>query len=321
MAERLRGRPTALWSATAALLVLLLFPARAPALTPPSDPFDQTDRFALLLRDSTGRLVEIQAKVRSPDREALPAGELRALLRYQLREGAGLSRPRVVLSRPLPISSLPTTPTLVRFTFAPALTEIVEPRLQIFYGPPPMRPGPSPPLRLVKDVFPEEILFGTTAPTTQTTVLPPALASPGTVVFGPMTLMRARGAPVTDTLSFTLPDTTGPFLLELVNGDVSGAHRVSSAVVTLNGQSVFRPRDFNQQIAGLTRQVILQSSNTLTVELRSAPPAPTRRSRSVASIGRPAGPSAPGRSPAGQGSLFSKRSPSPGRPSSPVLSP
>ena len=254
-------------------LAVLSPPALAYALPLPSDPFDATERFALALRAPDGRLVEIQAKVKSPDREDLPAGELVAVLRYQVPAGPA-PRSRIVASRPLPVAGLSATrPALVRFSIPPALApvEIFQPRLKIFYRNARDRSPPSAALRPVKDVFAEEILFGSTAGVSQTALAPPAVASAGEVVFGPVTLMRARGAPATDTLSFSLADTTGPFLLQLTNGDPDGSRRVSSAVVTLNGQPVFRPRDFHQQVAGLERQIVLQPTNTLTVELRSAP--------------------------------------------------
>ena len=98
---------------------------------------------------------------------------------------------------------------------------------------------------------------------------PPSGAS---LLFGPVTFLREREAPKTEEVSFVISDTTGPFLLRLTNGDSDGGQRVSSALVKLNGSEVFRPSQFNQNVATLSRQVVLLSGeNSLEVRLRSVP--------------------------------------------------
>src|SRR6185295_685769 len=53
------------------------------------------------------------------------------------------------------------------------------------------------------------------------------------------------------------------------NGDKS--KRVSSASISLNGQQVLSPRDFNQQVASIVKSVTLRAQNQLTITLSSSP--------------------------------------------------
>lgn len=100
------------------------------------------------------------------------------------------------------------------------------------------------------------------------------LTQEGTRILGPITLIRERGRPKTEQIFFTVSDANGPFLLRLTNGTREGSHRASSAMVKLNGKEVFRPSEFNQKAAGLSRQVtLLSGENLLGVRLRSAPDA------------------------------------------------
>ena len=98
------------------------------------------------------------------------------------------------------------------------------------------------------------------------------LTQEGTRILGPITIIRERGRPKTEQISFTVSDANGPFLLHLTNGTPEGTHRVSSAVVKLNDKEVFRPSEFNQKVAELNRQVtLLSGENLLEVRLRSTP--------------------------------------------------
>lgn len=86
------------------------------------------------------------------------------------------------------------------------------------------------------------------------------------------TFMRNYGKPVVKEEIFELsPEITGPFTLNLFNGDPDGERRVDSAVISLNGQRVFSPRDFNERTGILSQIVSLKEKNTLRVELRGAP--------------------------------------------------
>src|SRR6185312_2282201 len=62
------------------------------------------------------------------------------------------------------------------------------------------------------------------------------------------------------------------FTLRIDNGGSHGQYgRVSSAIIKLNGAIVVGPSDFNPQVAVITRRVVLQARNVVTVELRRAP--------------------------------------------------
>ena len=91
-------------------------------------------------------------------------------------------------------------------------------------------------------------------------------------VFGPVTFVREKGSPRAERISFPIPEVNGPFFLRLTNGTLDGQQRVSSAQVSLNGWEVFRPSQFNQGVATLSRQVPLkEGENLLEVKLESAP--------------------------------------------------
>jgi hypothetical protein len=70
--------------------------------------------------------------------------------------------------------------------------------------------------------------------------------------------------------SFTaVVPSAGSYPITLLNG--VGGGRCSSGVVTVNGSTVFRESDFNQNVARLNASVNLQAENALTVELKSQP--------------------------------------------------
>jgi hypothetical protein len=64
-------------------LVFLTITPAYPLIVPP-DPFESTDRFALLSPAPDGSITLVQAKVKTPGPDPLGAGELRALLQYKL---------------------------------------------------------------------------------------------------------------------------------------------------------------------------------------------------------------------------------------------
>ncbi|MEK6762394.1 MAG: carboxypeptidase regulatory-like domain-containing protein [Nitrospirota bacterium] len=98
----------------------------------------------------------------------------------------------------------------------------------------------------------------------------PAFAQ--TVLFGPKQYTRTAGPPNQFTDTFTLPSgTTAPYTLHVVNGNANGTNRISSATVKLNGVEILDPNDFGQNVAVLDRTVTLQTNNTLTIRLTSAP--------------------------------------------------
>ena len=66
-------------------------------------------------------------------------------------------------------------------------------------------------------------------------------------------------------------DGTSPCQIVVVNGKADGTQRISSALISLNGQQIVGPRDFNQQIGEIVRAVVLADQNQLSTTLRSKP--------------------------------------------------
>ena len=90
-------------------------------------------------------------------------------------------------------------------------------------------------------------------------------------IFG-QTFVRGTGKPVTQEVTFSVPPLLEPpFMMIVRNGDSFGGKRVSSAVVSVNGEEVLDPSDFNQNVETIEREVFLSPENTLEVELRSPP--------------------------------------------------
>ena len=99
-------------------------------------------------------------------------------------------------------------------------------------------------------------------------------------VFGPEIFARDAGSPRTVTRSFTVGAASAPFVVELENGvlredegEAGFLVPVSSALIRIDGETIFGPSDFNRTVARLEREVSLtgDTDHTLTVELRSAP--------------------------------------------------
>lgn len=85
------------------------------------------------------------------------------------------------------------------------------------------------------------------------------------------TYVRTHGAPVAAGDTFTVSDSTIPYVMTIVNGDPHGANRVSSATITLNGTVVAGPDVFNQNVATAKIPVTVSTNNSITVKLASAP--------------------------------------------------
>src|SRR5262249_35308680 len=104
--------------------------------------------------------------------------------------------------------------------------------------------------------------------TVRTLQVPAALM---TVAFGPKQYIRDAGPPDTFTETFQY-DGTSPCQIVVVNGNADGTHRISSASISLNGQQIVGPRDFNQQIGEIVKAVVvLAGQNQLSTTLRSKP--------------------------------------------------
>lgn len=89
-------------------------------------------------------------------------------------------------------------------------------------------------------------------------------------VFGAQTYERSRQDPqiLESTFPVISPDT--PYFIEIENGP-SGAKRISSAVITINGVAVVTPEDLNQKVAQVSKPVLLDETNQIAVELRGTP--------------------------------------------------
>ena len=88
-------------------------------------------------------------------------------------------------------------------------------------------------------------------------------------IFGPVQYSRKAGKP--KIYHETFYGLTGEARVIVHNGDENGDHRVSSALIFLNGQQLFGPHDFNQQVSILEATVNSDAENIISVELRSKP--------------------------------------------------
>ena len=96
-----------------------------------------------------------------------------------------------------------------------------------------------------------------------------AYAHDANLIFGPEKYIRTKGMPNEYIDSFSAP--AGNSQIIILNGDKNGEHRVSSAIITVNGRRVFVPSDFNQKVYRLEDSIKLFRKNILRVELRSKP--------------------------------------------------
>ena len=239
----------------------LITPAHS--LIIPPNPFESTDRFALLNSAPDGTITQVSVKAKAPGLVPLGPGKLWALLQYKL---PGNNKFFSSASNAISIQGLsPATSTLIELVFSnePMPANAYHRRLHIYY----QVSSETHPLP-VAEYRPEQLLISPLGNAYQT----PPPPTGGALIFGPITFLREREKPKTEQVSFTISDTTGPFLLRLTNGTSEGAQRVSSALVKLNGSEVFRPSQFNQNVSTLSHQVtLLSGENSLEVRLRSAP--------------------------------------------------
>ena len=260
-------RKIALCSLFLIFFLFVVSPCRA--LIVPPDPFESTDRFALLNLTPDGTITQVLVKVKAPGQNPLGAGELWAILRYR-QPLPGNHKFHFAASKPVPIERLSNTaPVLIEFDFSaePIPAGGYHRRLLVHY----QEDSESIP-QLISKYRPEQLLQGSIANTIQAYSSAKQTIPGSTLILGPIIFSREREKPKTERISFTPPDATGSFLLRLTNGTPEGSNRISSAVVKLNGKEVFRPSEFNQNVAELRRQVTLLScENLLEVKLRSAP--------------------------------------------------
>ena len=76
-------------------------------------------------------------------------------------------------------------------------------------------------------------------------------------IFGPTTIERANGKPLTLTYEVVLPTSiTGPYTVKIING-VDGAPKVTSGMVAINGVKIFTQADFKRKTSTLEKQINL----------------------------------------------------------------
>ncbi|MBN1843575.1 MAG: hypothetical protein JW883_15010 [Deltaproteobacteria bacterium] len=86
-------------------------------------------------------------------------------------------------------------------------------------------------------------------------------------LFGPNQYLRTSGPP--DVYTDTFSAIPGQGMLIVRNGNWDGGHRVEdgvrSATVTVNGEEIFGPNDFNQQVYYLEAVINLLEDNSISV--------------------------------------------------------
>ena len=90
---------------------------------------------------------------------------------------------------------------------------------------------------------------------------------------GPESFVRNTGAPSPVVRSFNVPSAQGTFTLRVINGTGGGDNAVSLAVVDVNGTTILKANDFNQNVSQISRTLtnLVQGVNTLSVEVKSIP--------------------------------------------------
>ncbi|HEU5334335.1 MAG TPA: Ig-like domain-containing protein, partial [Terriglobales bacterium] len=92
----------------------------------------------------------------------------------------------------------------------------------------------------------------------------------GFKAYGPQVYVRSKDAPSVQSSRFTVRYPNTQYTLYVVNG-AGGYVPVASAVVSINGVVVVGEQDFNEHPHVISRPVLLQGSNLLSVDLRSNP--------------------------------------------------
>lgn len=103
-------------------------------------------------------------------------------------------------------------------------------------------------------------------------LLATATAQAGTVrvtLLTPRKMLRATGPPTIYRVEF--PGVAGTGQLEVVNGDTTSGSRVSSARIELNGSNILNPNDLSQDVASVSREVTVNASNVIVVQVESIP--------------------------------------------------
>lgn len=105
-------------------------------------------------------------------------------------------------------------------------------------------------------------------------IFPPKACFGGSfTAFGPQNYTRGTGSPVTETGTFTVLNPATQYTLKAFNGGLQNdqTELVSSTVVTVNGVQVLGGNNFNQNVQEVDVPVVLQGSNTISVQVRGKP--------------------------------------------------
>jgi len=98
-----------------------------------------------------------------------------------------------------------------------------------------------------------------------------ALASAPAVFGGEVIYQKAFGGgvkkPATLTETFTLPSGKEPYILNIVNGEADGDHRLSRAMVSFNGEQIVASSEFSQNTEAVNRGITPAGENQLTLKL------------------------------------------------------
>ncbi|MBW1858519.1 MAG: hypothetical protein JRI70_00230 [Deltaproteobacteria bacterium] len=87
-------------------------------------------------------------------------------------------------------------------------------------------------------------------------------------VFGPKQYFRTKGP--ADVYTDTFSATPGNATIIVTSGEADGSSRVSSAVISVNGDKIFGTEDFSQGVYTLQASINLTVSNSLTVKIKKA---------------------------------------------------
>jgi hypothetical protein len=98
-----------------------------------------------------------------------------------------------------------------------------------------------------------------------------SLAADALTIFGPKTYLRSTGAPADIRDAFEAAHMLPSGTLRIQNGGNGQFDRVTSAVVTVNGQQVLRPGDFGANVGLIQIPITLQPANEISVEVRGKP--------------------------------------------------
>ncbi|MDJ1420789.1 MAG: VWA domain-containing protein [Candidatus Methanoperedens sp.] len=95
-------------------------------------------------------------------------------------------------------------------------------------------------------------------------------AATASIVYGPVKFERTNGAPATVQDNFSLSRINGNYTLYIQNGDEEN-NQSSSSLIRLNGETVVRTNEFNQNIRLIEKNISVQEKNELEIQVRSSP--------------------------------------------------